>query len=134
MKNKSKLNKIKNGNNHNPLAPSEWFYMNTVNITVSDIKNALSDNKNLATEVWEAAGIIEIVIPEAKSIDMEAARPVFKDEVSNKYLKDNNINSLFYVTIDPDNYNNVVNIMRSITNSIGGFFCGDTEDFSPIIK
>lgn len=134
MKNKSKLKKIRQGAESTPKMPGEWLYMNSQVITVCDIKEALKGDTDISIEIWEEAGVLEIEIPEQKSIDFEQTGLDFGDECSNAYLKEHDVKSLFFVTLDAANYVNVHKILQKIVGKLGGFFCGDTEDFSPVIK
>ena len=63
MKNKSKLKKIREKNHGAADAPKEWFYMQQKEITVRDIADALQEEADLELEIWEAAGVLEVVIP-----------------------------------------------------------------------
>ena len=106
MKNKSKLKKIREKKAGTATVTKEWLYMNPNSITVAEIENALEgmDGINL------------------------------KDEYANAYLKEHDIHALFAVTIDTENYAFMQKIMQKIIAGAGGFFCGDTEDFTPVVK
>ena len=131
MKNKTKRNKIYSKNGKKPEAPANWFYMNDKEVTVRDIFQALESEDSIHAEIWETAGVLELEIPDQKSIDFEQTKPDLRDEYSNAILKEHQIKSLFYVTIDPENIQLIQCLMKKIVFSCGGFFCGDTEDFSP---
>lgn len=134
MKNKSKLNRIRQSNKKNtPQVPKEWLYLCPSEISVSDVARAL-EGEEISVQVWNEAGVAEIEIPEAKSIDFEATKLDLKDEFSNAFLAEHHTKSLFYVTIDPENYSRVEQILRLILTKLGGIFCGDTEDFTPMIR
>ena len=83
---------------------------------------------------WEAAGVLEVVIPEERSMDFEWTRAEFRDEYSKNWLTEQGVKTMFFVTIDAEHYTHAKHIMQTITGKIGGFFCGDTEDFQPVIK
>lgn len=134
MKNKSKLKKIREKNHGAAAAPKEWFYMQQKEITVRDIADALQEEADLELEIWEAVGVLEVVIPEERSMDFEWTRAEFRDEYSRNWLKEQDVKTMFFVTIDAEHYTHAKHIMQTITGKIGGFFCGDTEDFQPVIK
>ena len=113
--------------------PSNWFYMSENEIGVADIKTQL-DKIELKTEIWEEAGVLEIILGEAGSMDMEEIEDDFEDEYSRAFLEEHQVKSLFYVTIKPEVYDKAKEVMEVICGKLGGFFCGDTEDFTPIRK
>ena len=115
-------------------APKEWFYMQQKEITVREIADALQEEADLELEIWEAAGVLEVVIPEERSMDFEWTRAEFRDEYSKNWLTEQGVKTMFFVTIDAEHYTHAKHIMQTITGKIGGFFCGDTEDFQPVIK
>lgn len=116
-----------------PDVPSNWFYMSENEIGVVDIKTQL-DKIELETEIWEEAGVLEIILGEAGSMDMEAIEDDFEDEYSRAFLEEHQVKSLFYVTIKQEVYDKAKEVMEAICGKLGGFFCGDTEDFTPIRK
>ena len=134
MKNKSKLKKAGQKSTLPQGIPGNWFYMNEQEITVRTIKESLETETEFSLEIWEDAGVLEIEIPEKKSMDLEQTKTDLRDEYSNDYLKQHNIKSLFFVSMDVTDYENVKKIMQKITQSLGGFFCGDTENFEPVVK
>ena len=102
-------------------------------VGVADIKTQL-DKIELETEIWEEAGVLEIILGEAGSMDMEAIEDDFEDEYSRAFLEEHQVKRLFCVTIKPEVYDKAKEVMEVICGKLGGFFCGDTEDFTPICK
>lgn len=113
--------------------PSNWYYMSENEVGVADIKKQL-DGLHQETEIWEEAGVLEIILGEAGSMDMEEIEDDFEDEYSRAFLEEHQVKSLFYVTIKPEAYDKAKEVMEVICGKLGGFFCGDTEDFTPIRK
>lgn len=132
MKNKSKLKRIRQTNEKALRKPREWLYLCPFELTVAELAQAL-DGEEISVQVWNEAGVAEIELPEAKSIDFEATEADLKDDYSNAFLAEHGTKSLFYVTIDPENYQQVEQIFRLILEKKGGIICGDTEDFAPVI-
>ena len=133
MKNKSKLKKIKNHTKTN--CPREWLYLNPAEVTPRQIAEVFEKEDRFAAQLWEEAGVVEIELGEhAKSIDMELTGSDLGDEYSNQYLKERNITSVYLVTIVPEDEQTAYEAKRRVTASLGGYFCGDTEDFTPVIK
>lgn len=138
MKNKSKLNKRKedkkNAGEKMPAIPSQWFYMNSDEISVKMIADACPKEDGVDVQIWEEICVLEVEIPERKSIDFQQIETDLGDEFSNAFLQEHQIRTLFDVTIDEENYVQVEKIFTEITAKLGGFFCGDTEDFEPFVK
>ena len=132
MKNKSKLNKIKAKKNSQPTVPAEWLYLTEQEITTADIAAAFEDQEKV--EIWEAAGVAEVILGEKASMDMEWTENDLGDEVSNQFLEQHQIKNVFLVTIPPQEYEAAQSAMRKIMEKNGGFFCGDTEDFTPVVQ
>lgn len=117
--------------------PSNWFYMSQNQLTVAKIKAALDDS-DYGMEIWEEAGVLEIVLGESASMDVEAGEEdlaiMFEDEYSQEFLKEHQVKTVLYVTIKPESYEEAQKAMVMICGKLGGFFCGDTEEFMPVIK
>ena len=50
-----------------------------------------------------------------------------------KYLKENEIHAVAAVTIRPEDYEKAKEVMLYIIEKLGGYFCGDTADFTPVV-
>lgn len=115
-----------------PSVPAQWFYMNDREVTVRDL--AASFETKEATEIWEEAGIVEVLLGEKSSMDMEQTAASLEDEEGRAFLENNRICSLFWVTISPGDYKQAEAAMKKIIAKNGGFFCGDTDDFTPLVR
>lgn len=135
MKNKSKLQKIKQVRAGEKTHPKEWLYLNENVVTPRNVAEIFAEDETMASQLWEDVGVVEIELPgEAKSLDMEVTATDFEDEFSNEYLTKNHIQSVFLVTIVPEDYESAKAAMKKITAALGGYFCGDTPDFTPVVK
>lgn len=123
QKNKQGLNKI----------PEGWYFMCPKKVVVSDLAAAL-DKSDYDIEVWNEAGVLVVQLDEKHPVDIEECELDMRDEYSNQYIKSNGINSLFYVSFKPESYDSAVLVVKKIMSKLGGMLCGDTDDFSPIIK
>ncbi len=132
MKSKAKLNKIKNANTVKRDLPPGWIIMSRNEITVADIKDIVGDDYDI--EIWTEVGVLEIAIGEKSSVDIEAFDADPRDEYSCDYIAKNGIKELFYVSFRPEDYDAAEKIMKKIAAGIDGFVCGDTDDFTPVIK
>ena len=95
-------------------------------------KNELFEEKQTA-EYWEAAGVLEISLPESGTLDMEDLEGTLGDEEGDAYLKENEIHAVAAVTIRPEDYEKAKEVMLYIIEKLGGYFCGDTADFTPVV-
>lgn len=134
MKNKSKLKKIKEKKPSPIKLPSQWLFVAKEEVTARDVKNSLEDYDGIELEIWDAAGIVEVVLSDGKSIDFEQTEVDLGDDYSNAFLAKQQAKALFYVTIHPDSAELVQPVMKHVLAKIPGVFCGDTDDFEPFIK
>lgn len=134
MKNKSKLKKIKEKKTVVVKLPSQWLFVAKEEVTARDVKVALEDYEGIELEIWDAAGIVEVVLSDGKSIDFEQTEVDLGDAYSNEFLAKQQAKALFYVTIHPDSADLVQPVMKHVLSKIAGVFCGDTDDFEPFIK
>lgn len=114
-----------------PNVPAEWLYMVDHELAPRALYESLEEKDHV--ELWEDAGVIEISMGEKSSMDMEMVEPDLQDEVGNEFLAEHNIKCLYLVDIPAADYNNAEQWMRKIIAANGGFFCGDTEDFTPVV-
>ena len=134
MKNKSKLAKNKEKKTGVPKLPSQWLFLAKEEVTARDVKNALDDCECVELEIWEAIGIVEVVLSDGKSIDFEQTEVDLGDAYSNDFLEKQGAKALFYVTIHPDSATLVQPVMKHLLSKVDGIFCGDTEDFTPVVR
>lgn len=126
------LKKIKN--TESPTISGDWFFMSSNNVTTRMLYDALKDKLSLPIDIWEEANVMEIELSSKESMDFEQLKPYFKDDFGTSFLREHNINTLFMITFPPSYYDTVHNIMKIILSSVDGFFCSDSEDFTPMVK
>ena len=153
MKNKMKKNQIgrkqtnrnqvyaKSSKNHAggqipqvPVAdvPTGWFYMSDTDMTAAALKEALSDTI-YKVEYWEEAQVLEITLGERGCLDVEVMEPRLGEEKADAFLEEHGVKFLCYITFQPEDYVAAKTVMEHICGKAGGFFCGDTEAFTPVI-
>lgn len=132
MRNKSKLAKMKKRSV--PDCPKDWLYMCPEEVGLERIKEVLE--KDYSVEYWEEAGVLEVKTggKEAASVDFEAVAMQRADEVTMDYMKEHGIKWVLLVSICPEDYDAAEAVMKQVILAEGGFFCGDTEDFTPFVK
>lgn len=124
MKNKSKQS-------NQPAMPAEWLYINDKELSLSDLKEAFEKRGDVTVQIWQELGVAELEIAEGKSIDLEQAGSL--EEYEDALLSSHNARTLFFVTIAPQDFAKSKPIMEYMTERLGGFFCGNTDDFMPIL-
>lgn len=110
----------------------EWLYFCKEEIGVRELYEVVKDSYE--TEIWEEAGVLEIVLGEKSSFDMEQAKIHPKDEITQQFAKEQGASCVFLATFMPENYDEAERIMKFLLERFGGLFCGDTEDFMPQIR
>ena len=132
MRNKSKLAKIRKKSV--PTYPREWMYMCRDEVRLAQIKEALEADYEM--EYWDEAGVLEVELPSetASSVDFETVDMARADEMTDAYMKEHDIKTVFLVSIDPLDYEAAKTAMQKVIQAFGGFFCGDTPDLLPLVK
>ena len=115
-----------------PKMPGDWLYFNKEEISLRKIYELFQEEQT--AEYWEAAGVLEISLPESGTLDFEDLEGTLGNEEDDAYLKENEIRTVAAVTIRPDDYEKAEKVMLFITEKIGGYFCADTADFTPVVK
>ncbi len=114
-----------------PKMPGEWLYLNKEELSLRKIYELFEEKQT--AEYWEAAGVLEISLPESGTLDMEDLDCELGDEEGDAYLKENEIHTVSAVTIRPEDYEKAKTVMLCITEKLGGYFCADTADFMPVV-
>ena len=104
-----------------PKMPGEWLYLNKEELSLRKIYELFEEKQT--AEYWEAAGVL----------DMEDLEGTLGDEEGDVYLKENEIHTVAAVTIRPEDYEKAKEVMLYIIEKLGGHFCGDTADFTPVV-
>ena len=114
-----------------PKMPGEWLYLNKEELSLRKIYELFEEKQT--AEYWEAAGVLEISLPESGTLDMEDLEGTLGDEEGDAYLKENEIHTVAAVTIRLEDYEKAKEVMLYIIEKLGGYFCGDTADFTPVV-
>lgn len=112
--------------------PGEWLYVAPEGMDVCKIAEVIP--AELETELWEEAGVLEIVTGEKQSIDIEQVRIHPKDELTREFVEAHGCKEVFLVTFPAEIYEQAKPVMQKILAEYRGLFCGDTEDFTPIMQ
>lgn len=112
--------------------PGEWLYLAPQGVDAARIAEALAGTYE--TELWGDAGVVEVVLGEKQSVDIEHTEVHPRDEVTRAYVSENGCKEVFLVTFAAEKFGCVESVMKLILAQCGGLFCGDTEDFSPVVR
>lgn len=110
----------------------EWLYLNQENITLFQVKELLE--KEYSVEYWEEAGVLEVETNEKSSVDFETADVNYADEVTKNFLEEKGAKTVLLVSLSTSVYEEAEQVFRKMIKHMGGFFCGDTPDFSPRVE
>ena len=111
--------------------PGEWLYFAPEAVGVRQIADALDGTCEL--EIWQEAGVLEIMYGGEASMDMEEGKIHPRDQVTAAFAEEHDCDRVYLVTFPAEEYEKVLPVMRHILQECGGIFCGDTEDFKPIL-
>lgn len=115
-----------------PKVPAEWLYLFEGEIKLRQIYELLKDSP-WNVEYWEEAEVLEVELPEAGSVDFEDLEGTLGDEESDAWLQEQQIHTVFAVTIRPDDYELAKKVMEHIASLVDGYFCADNENLQPRI-
>ena len=111
--------------------PGEWLYFAPEAVDVRQIADVLDGTCEL--EIWQEAGVLEIMYGGESSMDMEEGTIHPKDQVTAAFAEEHDCDRVYLVTFSAEEYEKVLPVMRHILQECGGIFCGDTEDFMPLL-
>ena len=111
--------------------PGEWLYFAPEAVGVRQIADALDGTCEL--EIWQEAGVLEIMYGGESSMDMEEGTIHPKDQVTAAFAEKHGCDRVYLVTFSAEEYEKALSVMRRILQECGGIFCGDTEDFMPLL-
>ena len=115
-----------------PKVPAEWLYLFEGEIKLRQIYELLKDSP-WNVEYWEEAEVLEVELPEAGSVDFEDLEGTLGDEESDAWLQEQQIHTVFAVTIRPDDYELAKKVMEHIVSLVDGYFYADNENLQPRI-
>lgn len=136
MSKKKKFSKVKNKAKQEKQTvsayPKDWLYLNQQEVPFFQLKEVLE--KSCAVEYWEEAKVLEAeVSADGAVMDFEPADTQSADAQTLEYLQEQKIQTVVLVTIDPQAFAECKRVMEKVIEEIGGFFCGDTADFTPLV-
>ena len=109
-----------------------WLYFCPMEQNIRGIYEVLKEQNEV--EIWEEAGVMEVLLDGKSSFDIETTQIHPKDEVTLQFAEEQGAKSVFLVTFSPEEYESAKERMKQILDRLGGIFCGDTEDFMPQVR
>ncbi|NLG04377.1 MAG: hypothetical protein GX567_11215 [Clostridia bacterium] len=111
-----------------------WLFLSRQLITVRELKKYLESDSNFSIEIWAEAGVLELTVNDDSTIDFEQIEVDLKDDYSNQFLEEHQTRSLFFVHVNQMEEAPCHVIMKQISEHFEGLFCGDTQDFMPMVQ
>lgn len=111
--------------------PGEWLYLAPETVGVRQIADVLEGTCEM--EIWQEAGVLEIMYGGEASMDMEEGKIHPRDQVTAAFAEKHGCDRVYLVTFSAEEYEKALSVMRRILQECGGIFCGDTEDFMPLL-
>lgn len=115
-------------------APSEWLYFAMEGVSLRSIYDCLKKQKRWGAEYWEEAEVLEISISENGFVDLESMEMDPEDGELYACMEETGAKTVYAVTIVPEHFEKMQDVMRYIAEEQGGVFRGDTADFLPEVK
>ena len=119
------VNKIAQEKKKEAGVPGEWLYLAPETVGVLE--------GTCEMEIWQEAGVLEIMYGGEVSMDMEEGKIHPRDQVTAAFAEEHDCDRVYLVTFSAEEYEKVLPVMRHILQECGGIFCGDTEDFMPLL-
>lgn len=112
----------------------EWLYLGKKGVTLRGISEAFSNEEGYETEIWEDAGVLEVLLPSGGSVDLEESQVREKDELLRSLLQKEGLEAVFLVTLGKENFEEAKVMMQKTISHSGGIFCVDNEELEPIFR
>ncbi len=81
-------------------------------------------------DIWPELNLVEVVL-NLDSLIFQDAAECFVDPLDQEYFKEHGITTMFQISFDINDLDQVKQVMKNIMGSIGGRVCSDTDDFEP---
>ena len=113
----------------------DLYYMMPESIGAKELADALVRANSAyeeKIECWEEAGVLELLLEEESSIDMEMLE-LSEEELEDEFLQKNQVKGVYLVHTDSQKMDDVKKVVTILMERFGGLLCSDTKDFMPII-
>lgn len=110
----------------------DLFYMTPRQVSAADIAELLSNSRNITVELWAEMNVMELLLPNGSTVDLEAIEVDFKDPSDTAFIKNRDIQAVFAITMCETDLTLVTPYFEQLVAEFSGFVCADSEDFSPV--
>lgn len=114
--------------------PTGWYLLHPGACGVQDIKAAFTRADGPDVEVWPELGVVELTWADGSYWDFQALPCDLEDEASNAFLAQEGTKTLYWLTVEPVCDEAGLARLREAAAALGGVLCGDTRDFTPILR
>jgi len=103
-------------------------------VNVIEIQDLINDNfKEINTEIWPDLNIMELQLSSENTMDwIEVSESDVFDEDDKKLIGSYGAKSVYCITVEADDTNVLVNIVKLLLEKYDGVLGNDTDDFKPI--
>lgn len=110
----------------------EWIFLTTEDMEVTALKNILEEAYEL--EIWEAAGVLEVILPSGEGVDFEETAVRDNDTLLLEQMEAENMQRIYLVTVGTESKEEFTSLFQKILAETEGFFLADNENLTPMIK
>ncbi len=111
----------------------EFYYMSPTEMTAKQMSLCVQSMPEEAVEVWPELNLMEVVM-ENDSLIFQDGRECFEDPLDLEFIEKNGIKSIYQMSYDEADQEQVIKVMKEILQQMDGMVCCDTDDFEPIYK
>lgn len=122
--------------NHSSNKPVKHFldllYMTPTEVKAKDIADLFAENVKINVELWDDMNVIELLLSNESSVDLEPLDINFKDPSDTAFVRNRSIRTIFAVNCAEEDLEIVKQCFETIIDQFAGFLCADTPDFKPV--
>jgi len=111
--------------------PESFLFLAAKEVKVRDLMDTIMTKYEYEIEIWDDAGILEIIVGEKASIDVEEFSINPRDELLVEVAKKAGAKSAFCFAAPVEVFADTKNILLLLKDTIGGSVVGDTADLKP---
>lgn len=115
---------------------NDMFLMLSQKVEAKDIIAVLKEKGMAGLDLWEAMGVFSVETGIDDAIDFEPIdiAETFVDPSDLAFIKNRKINTIFSFIATDVQIEALKPYLKEMKDCFGGFACGDSDDFHPIIE
>lgn len=110
----------------------DLLYMTPLSITAKDIAALFGSTYGLTVELWAEMDVLELILPNQNSIDIESIDAVLQNPSDVAFMKNRGIKTIFAINLCKDDLPEATPYFDQLVAKYSGFVCADSEDFTPV--